>query len=175
MVEGLTQSVHPSWDPWLHSVLAGAQAQLMDAEATKSATVSKIRSQVQGVESKDVTEHIKQWLTQVAECDDKLTEAQELAKRTEQGIALLTEVERLQGIQQQATEDLRKAELKHSEALQQSHEAAEQLAGILSYVQVSASKSPELLSRGKSVTRTAQPVSPGETQPSIHDRGADDA
>ena len=145
--------VHPSWQPWLKSVLAGAKVDVQMAQAEKSTAASAISSEVQDIESDMLEVHMHAWAQRISDCDVKISDAKDLAQRTEAGISLVSEVQRLQAVRERSSDELVKAQKKHAEAIHAAQAAAEELAMILSHVRDHAS--PELLTRGKTASRLA--------------------
>ena len=140
-------SVHPSWQPWLKSVLAGAEAEIEEAKSVHAEAAVAISAEVGSVAEDEVQTHLSEWMERISTVDSRLKDARMLAEETEQGLSLVKELAQLQLVQRKAGVELSRAQRRHEEATQKAQEAAERLAGILSHVRDHAS--PQILSKGK--------------------------
>ena len=140
-------AVHPSWQPWLKSVLAGAQAEITDVQSVHANTALEISTEVASIADDEVQSHLGGWVQRIESLDERLHGAQDLVKETETGLSLVDKVQQLQEARRKASAELSRAQKRHAEAARAAQAAAEELASILSNVRDHAS--PEILTKGK--------------------------
>ena len=77
-------SVHPSWQPWLKSVLAGAEAEIEEAKSVHAEAAVAISAEVGSVAEDEVQTHLSEWMERISTVDSRLKDARMLAEETEQ-------------------------------------------------------------------------------------------